>query len=93
MVLLDLLGRRAALRVLWELREERRTFRGLVEAAETNPAVANTRLRELREAGLVSHDGAGYGLTQEGASLFALLLPLMDWSEAWSRRQPPPPHS
>ena len=84
MALLDLLGRRMALRVLWELRDGRITFRGLVERAETNPAVLNARLRELREAALVDHDGSGYGLTDEGRRLLALLLPLVEWSEAWA---------
>lgn len=86
MALLDLLGRRMALRVLWELRDERRTFRGLIEAAETNPAVLNARLRELRTAGLIGHDGSGYALTQDGRSLLVLLLPIMCWSEDWGRR-------
>jgi DNA-binding HxlR family transcriptional regulator len=84
MALLDLLGRRMALRILWELREARATFRGLVERAQTNPAVLNARLRELRDAALVDHDGAGYGLTAEGRRLLALLLPLVDWSEEWA---------
>ena len=75
-----------ALRVLWELRDERRTFRGLIEAAGTNPAVLNARLRELRAAGLIGHDGSGYELTQDGRSLLVLLLPIMCWSEDWGRR-------
>ncbi|MCI3181283.1 transcriptional regulator [Caulobacter sp. CCUG 60055] len=86
MVLLDLLGRRMTLRVLWELRGGPLTFRALQDAAETNPAVLNTRLHELRGAGLVAHDGGGYRLTEDGAALLDLLLPLVDWSEGWSRR-------
>ena len=58
MVALDLLGRRGALRVLWELRGEPLTFRALQEAASTNPALLNTRLAELREASLVDHGAA-----------------------------------
>jgi hypothetical protein len=55
MALLDLLGRRMTLRILWELREDRRlTFRALQEAAETNPSVLNARLAELRSAHLVA---------------------------------------
>jgi DNA-binding HxlR family transcriptional regulator len=84
MVLLDLLGRRMALRLLWVLRDETRTFRALLEAAETNPAVLNARLAELKAAGLVGHDGTGYGLTADGRSLLALLLPLAEWAEAWA---------
>ncbi|MGZ5643093.1 MAG: hypothetical protein ACXWGX_08945 [Usitatibacter sp.] len=40
------LGRRMSLRILWELRERRMTFRALVDAAETNPSVLNLRLRD-----------------------------------------------
>ena len=57
MVLLDLLGRRMTLRILWELRDKNLTFRALQEAAETNPSVLNVRLKELREAHLVAPRG------------------------------------
>jgi DNA-binding HxlR family transcriptional regulator len=89
MALLDLLGRRATLRVLWELRANRSTFRALVDAAQTNPSVLNTRLGELREAGIVDHDEAagGYGLTVEGADLLARLAPLHGWAEDWAQRK------
>jgi DNA-binding HxlR family transcriptional regulator len=87
MALLDLLGRRAALRVLWELRGERLTFRALVEAADTNPSVLNARLAELREAGVVDHDSdGGYGLTADGKGLLDKLAPLHAWAEAWAKR-------
>src|SRR5262245_64105660 len=67
MALLDLLGRRGALRVLWELRSgEAMTFRALQDAAQTNPSVLNTRLQELREAEVIAHDGDGYVLTAHG---------------------------
>jgi DNA-binding HxlR family transcriptional regulator len=59
MAALDLLGRRGALRVLWELRGEPLTFRALQDASEMNPASLNKRLRELRELDIVSHSGAG----------------------------------
>jgi DNA-binding HxlR family transcriptional regulator len=87
MVLLDLLGRRMTLRVLWELSRAAAplTFRALEEAAETNPSVLNTRLHELRAARLVAHDSRGYVLSAEGASLLALLLPLHAWAEDWAR--------
>jgi DNA-binding HxlR family transcriptional regulator len=87
MALLDLVGRRMALRVLWELREGRLTFRALQAAAETNPSVLNTRLTELREAGLVDHDSDGYGLTVLGAELIAIAQPLTLWAEDWARRR------
>ncbi len=88
MALLDLLGRRWALRVLWELREERRlNFRDLLAACGANPSALNTRLSELRENSLVDHDaGTGYGLTPLGRELLARFLPLHDWAEKWARR-------
>jgi DNA-binding HxlR family transcriptional regulator len=83
MVALDLLGRRGALRVLWELREEALTFRALQDAADTNPSLLNTRLKELREAGLVEHAEGGYRLTRQGTDLLAALMPLYLWAEQW----------
>ncbi len=84
MVLLDLLGRRMTLRILWELSAAGAplTFRALSEAAETNPSVLNTRLKELREFGLVAHGDGGYRLSDAGSSLVALVLPLHRWAEA-----------
>ena len=59
MALLDLLGRRWALRILWELRDEPLTSRALRTACdEASPTVLQTRLDELREAGFV---GLGEG--------------------------------
>jgi DNA-binding HxlR family transcriptional regulator len=84
MALLGLLGRRMALRILWELRDRRLTFRALQEAAATNPSVLNARLRELREAQIVEHGSEGYALTTQGQSLLASLLPLHLWAEAWA---------
>jgi len=87
MALLDLLGRRWALRILWELREERRTFRALREACDAvSPSVLNDRLRELRESGLIDlEEGGGYGLTPIAEDLGELLLPLDTWSKRWDR--------
>lgn len=85
MVALDLLGRRGALRLLWELRTDALTFRALQDAAETNPSLLNTRLKELREAGLVDHDGSGYRLTASGLQLLAAMTPLLRWADEWAR--------
>ena len=84
MVVLDLLGRRSALRVLWELREGNPlTFRALQDAADSNPSLLNTRLRELRDAGIVSHLGEGYVLTEIGIELLKALNPLAEWATKW----------
>ena len=83
MVALDLLGRRTALRVLWELRGNPLTFRALQDACETNTRLLNTRLTELREADLVEHAEGGYRLTDEGRRLSRALKPLSDWAGQW----------
>jgi DNA-binding HxlR family transcriptional regulator len=84
MVALDLLGRRAALRIFWELRHgEQMTFRALQDACDTNPSLLNTRIKELREVGLLEHEEGGYRLTAEGRRLMAALGPLCEWAEGW----------
>ncbi len=86
MALLDLLGRRMTLRILWELRDGKRlTFRALQEAAETNPSVLNLRLKELREARLVEHGAEGYGLSPQGRELLERFLPLNAWADEWAK--------
>src|ERR1700752_3051711 len=84
MVALDMLGRRGALRVLWELRGDPLTFRALQEACDTNPGSLNTRLRELRELDIVGHNAGGYRLTEHGRSLMIALEPLQDWADDWA---------
>jgi DNA-binding HxlR family transcriptional regulator len=89
MALLDLLGRRWALRILWELRDgEGVTFRELqTRCAELSSSVLNDRLRELRAAGIVTATpGTGYSLTSEGARLLTALEPLDGWAKRWARR-------
>jgi DNA-binding HxlR family transcriptional regulator len=86
MVVLDLLGRRGALRILWELRGEPLTFRALQQQCETNPSLLNTRLKELRETGVVDHLEGGYRLSAQGRRLAAALQPLADWATAWAER-------
>src|SRR5579864_9354429 len=86
MVLLDLLGRRWTLRIVWELREQPRRFREMQEAIGASPTIINTRLAELREARLVELDaGSGYRLTALGRELLQLFLPLHMWSEKWAK--------
>lgn len=84
MAALDLVGRRGALRVLWELRDDAvLTFRALQAAAELAPGTLNARLAELRAAGVVAAVN-GYRLTPRGAQLIEALWPLMAWSQSWA---------
>jgi DNA-binding HxlR family transcriptional regulator len=89
MALLDLLGRRWALRVLWELRDgDSLTFRELQSrSGEISSSVLNDRLRELREAAIVdAQPRAGYRLTPAGQDLLASLMPLDAWAQRWAER-------
>jgi len=87
MMLLDLLGRRWALRILWELRGEPLTSRALRTACdEASPTVLQARLTELRAAGFVElSDGGGYGLTALGRELCEMVMPLHRFAERWKR--------
>ncbi|MBV8923754.1 MAG: helix-turn-helix transcriptional regulator [Bradyrhizobium sp.] len=99
MMLLDLLGRRWTLRILWELRDGALTSRALRAACdEASPTVLNERLQELREADLIELGDGGYGLTALGRELGEKFMPLHHFAEKWSGRQtsssrptPPPP--
>ncbi|RTM11606.1 MAG: transcriptional regulator [Bradyrhizobiaceae bacterium] len=85
MALLDLLGRRWSLRILWELRDAPLTSRALRSACdEASPTVLQTRLTELREAGFIElGEGGGYGLTPLGRELCEMVLPLHRFAERW----------
>lgn len=88
MVLLEVLGQRWALRILWELRGERLTFRQLQERCDQiSPTVLNRRLKELREARLIDHSGAGFGYTEQGKELARHLLELNAYAKRWAERQ------
>lgn len=88
MALLDLLGRRWSLRIVWELRGEALTSRALRTACdEASPTVVQARLSELREAGLVELlPGDGYRLTELGKELLAKFQPLHQFAERWSKQ-------
>ncbi|MHC5260826.1 winged helix-turn-helix transcriptional regulator [Streptomyces sp. UC4497] len=85
MALLDLLGRRWALRVLWELRDgSSPTFRQLQQRCDgVSSSVLADRLRELGQADLVENAGEGYLLTEQGRTLQESLAPLDDWASGW----------
>lgn len=87
MALFDLLGRRWAMGVLWTLSEQGvSTFRELAAACESiSPAVLNTRLQELRTAGLVEKVEGGYAATPIGKEVYQCLLPLSKTSKKWAR--------
>ena len=87
MVLLDALGKRWTLRLVWELnRNGPGTFRELQARCEdVSPTSLNNRLKELRVLDLSELDESGYGLTKQGQSLSLLLKPLDQWASQWAK--------
>lgn len=84
MATLDLLGRRWALRVIWELHEGPAGFRELQRrCGQMSSSVLSVRLSELTEARIVVGDTDGYQLTRLGQQLVDALLPLQDWAHTW----------
>ena len=89
MALLDLLGRRWTLRIVWELRRGTASFRALQARCDgMSPSVLNQRLTELRTAGIVARED-GYCLTADGRKLLAALAPLDAWARRWACGTPP----
>jgi DNA-binding HxlR family transcriptional regulator len=87
LALLDLLGRRWALRILWELRQQPASFQVLQRRCDSmSTSVLSQRLGELREAQLVERDQAGaYTLTESGSGLLARLDGIDAWTQEWAR--------
>ena len=87
--LLALLEARYALRVLWALRDgHAQTFRLLQDSVGgITPNTLNTRIKELREAGGVSHSGEGYCLTLSGQDLLKRLSDLQAFAAKWQAGQ------
>jgi DNA-binding HxlR family transcriptional regulator len=92
MALLDLLGRRWTLRIVWELRDGALTARALRGACDdASPTVLQARLRDLAGAELVENQRpGGYRLTEQGRALMTAFEPLYHFAEGWGVAQNPP---
>lgn len=95
--LLSLLESRYAMRVLWALRDGHpQTFRLLQDSVGgITPNTLNTRIKELRHAGLMSHGDDGYIVTSVGADLLKRMGDwpafAVRWSAAQAKKKPPNP--
>jgi len=87
--LLALLEARYAIRVLWALRDGHpQTFRLLQDSVgRITPNTLNTRIKEMREAGLMQHNGDGYSVTASGADLLKRLADLQPFAAKWVASQ------
>ena len=87
MALLDLLGWRWVLRIMWELRDESLGFRQIqLRCDEMSPSVLSQRLDELKEADVLELLEERYRLTAEGRELLRVLAPLRAWATRWAQR-------
>jgi DNA-binding HxlR family transcriptional regulator len=87
LALLDLLGRRWALRILWELRAEPASFQALQRRCDSmSTSVLSQRLGELRDAQLIEKDQDGnYTLSEPGVRLLIRLDGIDEWTQEWAR--------
>lgn len=87
--LLELLESRYALRVLWALKDGHpQTFRLLQDSiGSITPNTLNTRIKELRAAGLLGHGNEGYTVTTLGADLLKRLNDLQAFAGKWALSQ------
>ncbi|NDH51725.1 MAG: transcriptional regulator [Betaproteobacteria bacterium] len=87
--LLSLLEARYAIRVLWALKDgQAQTFRALQDSiGGITPNTLNTRIKELRAAGLMSHGGNGYLISNAGAELLKRISGLAVFAVPWAAMQ------
>jgi DNA-binding HxlR family transcriptional regulator len=87
--LLALLESRYALRVMWALKDgHAQTFRLLQDSVGgITPNTLNTRIKELRAAGLLDHGSDGYFVTPVGADLLKRLADLPAFAAKWVANQ------
>jgi DNA-binding HxlR family transcriptional regulator len=84
--LLSLLESRYAMRVMWALRDGHpQTFRLLQDSVGgITPNTLNTRIKELREAGLLDHGGDGYFVTKLGADFLKRIGEIQAFATKWA---------
>jgi DNA-binding HxlR family transcriptional regulator len=83
LTVLDLLGRRWALRLLWELRRDAVSFSDLRKRTEISPSVLSARLADLSAAGIVERERSRrYRLTGRGRELARMLYESNRWAES-----------
>jgi DNA-binding HxlR family transcriptional regulator len=87
--LFELLEARYALRVLWALKDGHpQTFRLLQDSiGSITPNTLNTRIKELRAAGLMGHGSEGYTVTAMGADLLKRLNDMQAFAAKWATSQ------
>jgi DNA-binding HxlR family transcriptional regulator len=86
MALFDLLGRRWAMGIVWQLSDGPLHFRELQKRCDSiSPTILSSRIKDLCEVNLLEKTLDGYCLTDNGKELFKILEPFKDWAAKWSK--------
>lgn len=87
--IIELLGKKWVMRIIWELREEPLTFRALqVACGNISPTVLNSRLKLLEASILVEKNKPnGYRLSETGRDLLEVYKPLNQWASTWQAKR------
>jgi DNA-binding HxlR family transcriptional regulator len=87
MALFDLLGRRWAMGIVWQLAGGQLTFGELQkQCGLISPTILSGRIKDLCEAALIEQTLGGYRLTALGEELFKILKPFKEWSLRWAAK-------
>jgi DNA-binding HxlR family transcriptional regulator len=87
MAVFDLLGRRWAMGIIWQLQESPLPFNELQNRCDSiSPTILSSRIKDLCEAGLVEKTLQGYALTASGRELFLILEPFKGWAQKWAKK-------
>lgn len=85
MAIFDLLGRRWAMGIIWQLSGGPLPFNELQSRCNSiSPTILSTRIKDLTEAKLLERTLDGYQLTKSGRELFDIIEPFKDWARRWS---------
>jgi DNA-binding HxlR family transcriptional regulator len=86
MAVFDLLGRRWAMGIVWQLSDGPHSFSELQSRCDSiSPTILSTRIKDLTEAKLIERTLDGYQLTKIGRELFMILEPFQPWAMKWAK--------
>ena len=86
MALFDLMGRRWAMGIVWQLSDGTLTFTELQKHCDSiSPTILSSRLKDLADADFVERTLDGYKLTALGEELFAVLQPMKNLAIKWEK--------
>lgn len=86
MAIFDLLGRRWAMGIVWQLFDGPLSFSALQSRCDSiSPTILSTRIKDLTEARIIERTLDGYRLTKLGQELFVILEPFQPWAIRWAK--------